>query len=385
MKLIRKSDVLTISVLFIAWRIYLMIVAFFAGKFLPLAQTDKLLGGGPINFPIAPQVFSWANFDGEHYLSIAIFGYKSLEQAFFPVYPMLISFFSKPFWGNQFATILSATIIGLLISNAAFLIALIFLYKLICLEFSKRIAFMSIVLLLIFPTSFFFGAVYSESLFLLFSVLCFYLVRKENYWLAGFFGMLAAATRIFGILLLPAILIDVIRQKESLLKSLGVFLIPIGLGIYMWYQYVTVGDALAFYHLQQIVGPQHQSGLVTLPQVYYRYGKMLITVDSGNTIYQTILLEFFVGISFFLLPIYGFFKKIRWSYLFYAMVGFIAPTIQGSFSSTPRYVIVLFPAFIAMAFFLNKWSKLSKTLFFLSLVFLLTLETTLFIRGYWVA
>lgn len=382
---ITKYDSIKIACLFIVWRSYLVVVAIVSERFLPLAQTDKLLGGGPKNFPLSPGLFSWANFDGEHYLSIAIFGYKSLEQAFFPLFPMIISFFARPFWSNQFSTLLSSIFVGLLISNSAFLLALIFLYELISLDFSKKVAFTTILVFLIFPTSFYFGAVYNESLFLLLSVLCFYFFRKRNFFMTAFFGILAAATRIFGVLLLPALLIDVFRRKEKFSKIFWIFLIPLGLVAYMWYQYLTVGDAFAFYHLQEIVGEQHQYGLVLLPQVYYRYTKMLLTVNIQNPIYQTILLEMAVGISFFLLPIYGFFKKIRWSYLFYALAGFIAPTIQGSFSSVPRYVIVFFPSFLAITLFLNNRTKLLKTLYFFVSLLLLTLETALFIRGYWVA
>ncbi len=386
MKTLRiSSDISKILLLLLSWRLFLVGVFFFAQKNIPLAQADKLLGGGPINFYTAPEIFSWANFDGEHYLSISIFGYKSLEQAFFPFFPMMIHFFASPFWGSSFSTLLSSTIIGLLITNLVIILALLFLYKLILLDFPKKIAFTTIMLLLLFPTSFYFGALYSESLFLLFSVLCFYCVREKRFFLASFFGVLASSTRIFGILLLPVILIEVYQQKEKFFKFFWVFFIPLGLGLYMIYQYLTVGDALAFYHLQEIVGPQHQSGLVSLPQVYFRYIKMLLTVDMKSPIYQTILLEFIIGIVFFLLPIYGYFKKIRLSYLVYAMLGFLTPTIQGSFSSVPRYVIVLFPSFLALALFWNSLSRIPKIIYLFVSVIILGLETALFLRGYWVA
>ncbi|HHT9153693.1 MAG TPA: hypothetical protein ACFYEM_09225, partial [Candidatus Hypogeohydataceae bacterium YC40] len=78
------------------WRFYLIIITLFAVHFVPLGYKDRFLGGGSINYAIAPEIFSWANFDGEHYSSIAIFGYKGLEQAFFPVYPKLIGLLISP-------------------------------------------------------------------------------------------------------------------------------------------------------------------------------------------------------------------------------------------------------------------------------------------------
>src|SRR3990167_5298962 len=91
-----SKDTLKIISLFLGYKVLLFLILFLAIKFIPLANIDKYLGGGGLNYSLMPELFAWANFDGEHYLSIAIFGYKNLEQAFFPVYPMLISFFSRP-------------------------------------------------------------------------------------------------------------------------------------------------------------------------------------------------------------------------------------------------------------------------------------------------
>lgn len=382
-----KSDspIIKISLSFLIWRVLLILISIIAIRFVSLAQTDRFLGGGPVNYQLVPQLFSWANFDGEHYLSISIFGYKSLEQAFFPVYPIIISFMSKPFSHDLLSSLINSTIAGLIISNSAFLMALIVLYKLIQIDFSKEIAFLTILLLLIFPTAFYFGALYSESLFILFSVISFYNARKRKWLIATIFGILASGTRVFGSLLLPSLIIEALLQKEKFSKFFWIILIPLGLILYMIYQYLTTGDILAFYHLQRVVGEQHQSGLSLLPQVYFRYAKMILTVDKSSAIYQTIWLELLVGILFFILPILGYFKKIRFSYLFYALSGFLLPTVQGSFSSLPRYVIVLFPSFLIFALLVNSLPKIIKVaiIFIFSSLFLI--ETTLFLRGYWVA
>lgn len=379
------SPVFKIILLFLSWRFLLILVLLFAIHLVPLGSLDRFLGGGPFNYHIAPEIFAWANFDGEHYLSIAIFGYKEFEQAFFPVYPMIISFFAKPISSTFFSLLLNSTLVGLIVSNTSFLLSLLVLFKLIIMDFSKKIAFATIIIYLLFPTSFYFGSVYSESLFLLLTVSSFYFARKGNWILASIFGSIASATRVFGFLLLPALLIEVYQQKKKISETFWIFLIPLGLISYMLYQYMTAGDALAFYHLQERVGQQHQQGIILLPQVYYRYIKMLLTVDFTQPIYQTIILEFATGIIFFLLPIYGYFKKIRLSYLLFAMTGFLLPNIQGSFSSSPRYVIVLFPSFLAAAIWFGTISKALKIIILFSLCLILCLETVLFLRGYWIA
>ena len=379
-----SKDTLKIISLFLGYKVLLFLILFLAIKFIPLANIDKYLGGGGLNYSLMPELFAWANFDGEHYLSIAIFGYKNLQQAFFPVYPMLINFIASPISFDLLSGLINSTIIGLIISNTAFLIVLLYLVDLIRLDYSKKVSYLTIFLLILFPTSFYFSALYNESLFLLLTVVAFLNARRGNWFLASVFACIASATRIFGIILFPAFIIEAFLQKKYK-RVFWILLIPLGLLAYMYYQYITVGDPLAFYHIQDLIGEQRQSSLVLLPQVYFRYIKMLLTVDPSNIIYQTILLEFICGILFFILPIYGYFKKIRLSYLFFAFVSFIITTVQGSFSSVPRYVLVFFPSFLALALLINNSSKLIKIILFSILGLLLIIETTLFLRGYWVA
>src|SRR3989344_2750787 len=380
-----KSDIFKILALFLIWRLALIIISLLAINFIPLGSTDRYLGGGTAVFYLATELFSLANFDGEHYLSVAIFGYKGLEQAFFPIFPLLIATLSKPFSVNLLSSFISSTLIGLYISNIAFFIALIFVYKLLILDFSKKVSFLTILILLLFPTSFYFGSLYNESLFLALVSGSFYLTRKKRYFLGSVLGVVASATRVFGALLLPVFLIEIYKTKEKFYKWFWILLIPVGLIFYMFYQYLAFGDPLAFYNLQTVVGEQHQKGIILLPQVYFRYIKMLLTVDMANPIYQTVLLEFLTGILFFALPIIGYFKKVKLSYLLYALIGFLAPTIQGSFSSIPRYVLILFPSFLVLALYLESLPKFLRLSILTILACLLFWETTLFLRGYWVA
>ncbi len=157
-----RPDFLNIIGIFLIWKILLIIVLLFAINFVPLGYKDRFLGGGAINYHLAPEVFAWANFDGEHYLSIAIIGYKGLEQAFFPAYPKLIGFLASPFYADFFSALLSTTLVGLILSNLFLLLALVILWDLVRLDYSKKIAHLTIILLLLFPTSFYFGSLYNE-------------------------------------------------------------------------------------------------------------------------------------------------------------------------------------------------------------------------------
>ena len=195
-------------------------------------------------------------------------------------------YFISPFDASFVSMIAS----GLLISNLSFAVSLIVLWKLVRMDFPTKISLMTVIILLIFPTTFFLGAVYSESTFLLLSLLSFYFARKKNWVLSGVFGAISSATRVFGVLLLPALLIEAWQQKQPLSKTFWVFFIPIGLLGYMLYQWLTVGDPIAFYNLQKIIGPQHAEGITLIPQIYYRYANILLTTPVSNPVFQTVVL-----------------------------------------------------------------------------------------------
>lgn len=377
-----KSDpnYLAIICLFIIWKVVLLLILIGAFEFIPLYSTG-LLGGGYENYLVSYYSLPWANFDGEHFLSIAQFGYQQYQQAFFPLFPKLISIGMNNFGDS----IRIGAITGLIISSVCFLSGLIFFYKLLKLDYSPRFSLGAILVLILCPSSFYFNAVYTEALFLMLIMSSFYFFRTKKYFWAGIFGFLASTTRVFGVLLLLSFLIEAYLYKIPLKKIYWILLIPLGLISYMTYLYFTVGDPLAFYNLQLIVGEQHQRGVILFPQVVYRYLKIIIHTNSISPLFTTILFELASGIIFMLLPVIGIFKKVRLSYLFFAFAGFVLPTIQGSFSSLPRYVLILFPSFIVLTLMIKSLPTPLKILLSLLSFVLLTLETAFFLRGYWVA
>lgn len=371
---------------FIFWRILLFAFLFLAIGSVTLQQ--NFLGGGLPSYLKHPFLWAWGNFDGEHYLSIAYQGYQPLTYFFFPIYPLTIAFIAK-FLGGSFT---SLAISGLLISNISFFVALVGLWKLIRLDYKKDIARLTILLLLVFPTSFYFGSIYTESMFLALVVWSFYFARKGKWILAGLLGAVLTATRVVGLALIPALLIEAYLQRREK-KKLNLFPIAIGilfsvLGIfaYMLYLNKVTGDPLEFFHNVSIFGQQRSSNLVLLPQVFYRYFfKVLPSINySYFPVVFVTYLEITTALVFLGLTIASFFK-LRLSYAFYLAIGYIIPTLSGSFSSFHRYVLILFPAFILSAIWLSKRKKWIKAVIFLILILGLLIATSLFTRGFWVA
>src|SRR5437762_2451884 len=115
MKKLLKNDFWIVTLLFFSWKALLLITSFLAVNYFALASRN-FLGGGFSNYIKHPLILSWANFDGEHYLSIAQFGYQNLQHSFFPLFPILINILTKPFEAN----VLSFALVGIIISNSAF-------------------------------------------------------------------------------------------------------------------------------------------------------------------------------------------------------------------------------------------------------------------------
>jgi len=358
---------------FLLWRILLVIFSIISINIIPLRI--GFLGGGLENYLKNPLIWGWANMDGMHYLSIAQNGYFQYEQAFFPLYPLLIRFFIL-FTGGNF--LLS----GLLVSHLFFIGSLVVLYYLLKLDYPSTKANWVIFLLLGFSTSFFFVSVYSESLFLFLTLCAVYFTRKKKWYMASFFALFAGATRLMGIFLVPLIAYEIWKQKTKirLINLFPLLISSLGLIFYMVYLKITVNDPLFFFHAQPAFGANRSGNkLIFLPQVIFRYIKIFVT-STINYDYLIALFEFLMIIITIYILIKNIYK-IRVSYQIFAWLSLLTPTLTGSLSSIPRYILTIFPFFIALSLEKN----LIKYIFLIINASLLIILTMYFFRGYFVA
>lgn len=371
---------------FLGWRVVLFAAAFLAGILIPVFGNRFPYVDRVLSVTRLPNwIWGFGNFDGVHYLRLAQDGYAAqYSQAFFPLYPTLIRIFNFLPKGNLDPTFFvdpSYFYSGMILSAIFFIAALYFLAKLWSDEHGSKISWISIVLLLTFPTSFYFGAVYSESLFLLLAVLTFWFAGKDRYLLAGFMALLASATKIQGILLSVFLLVELIQKRKWELKNvIGIIISPLGLLTYMFYLWKSFGNPIYFLTAQPAFGAE-RSGipLVSLPQVMYRYIKMFLTVGPSGISFWNAALEFLVTIFLIWLLIYSF-KKVKFSYWLFALLAVTLPTLTGTLSSMPRYALLAFPLLPALTRF-NKAGKyiiIAQALLGLALV-------AIFTRGYWVS
>lgn len=369
------------------WRVFLTFVSWVGIKLLPFKDSfpyrEELLV--PYGSPL---FYTWANFDGVHYLGIAKNGYfAQFTQAFFPLYPTLIRFFDL--------LVNNLLLSGLILSHVFLVLGLNYLSELVRLDYGKKVAQKVVILLLVFPTSFFFGSLYTESLFLLLIVGSFYAYRVNNYKEAILLSAFASATRIIGVFMLPSLLhehyllkknklgTDLKHKLRTYLSFLSVGFSASGLVAYMTYLHRIHGDALYFLSAQPAFGAERSSDkIILLYQVIYRYVRMILSVDPYSLLFYTVNLEFWSSIIALILLCVAVYQKMRPSYLIFSFGAYFLPTLTGTFSSMPRYVLLLFPIFIVMAQIRNKWMFRTVLVIF---TILLIVNTILFTRGYWVA
>ncbi len=316
-----------------------------------------------------------ANFDGVHYLNIARNGYAGYEQAFFPLYPLVLRGMAWFLGGNFTAAGIVLGILGSLGSLGLF-------YKLAKEEIGEKATRLAAVFFLFFPTGFFLAGFYNEGLFLCLILAGFLSIKKGWWLLAGIFGGLASATRLVGVFFVIAI--GLIRQIGLIRRTLFLAFAVSGFFVYAFWLWQTYGDPLLFAHVQPAFGANRTGGeIIFLPQVYWRYLKIFFTANVGTLQYWVAFLEFLILNSIFYILWYGWRKKlVRSEYLIFGFWVLIAPTLTGTLSSIPRYALACFPIFMVLAQI--KSNTLKYGILAIS-VLLFVICYLLFSRGYFIS
>jgi Gpi18-like mannosyltransferase len=379
----RPQWLLNVLLFLVLSRGLLNIPALVGANWFPLAE--GIAGRGSLADPrTLPGV--WARWDAGYYLGIAINGYSfhGEELAFFPAYPFLIRLFAV----GQLSLVVWS---GFLVSNLAFILAAILLWHQVRLDFSESIAWGTVITLSVFPTSFFFSAIYTESLFLLFSVLVYRFSARRQYALAGLFVSAASLTRINGLLLGLVPLIEILRNRpsrSSVQVVVAGFSSGAGLGLYGLYLWITQASPLAFVlamsnWTRAIVWPW-QTVFDSLAVAVCGYGgfrdNWFMRVTSAEDLLSALL---FIGctiLAFFLV------RRSLFAYSVATMLLFLishGPYTLG-LCSISRYVLGLFPGFIVLGILLDRVPRLKWGAWAIWLVILFFL-TGWFASGRWVA
>ncbi|MFC4769955.1 hypothetical protein [Effusibacillus consociatus] len=323
---------------------------------------DNLSVAGYLKYIIIDNFYKW---DSGWYGSIVEKGYTPKSSAFFPLYPMLI-------YAGHHLFSLSIPMAGALISNLAFLAMLYFAYKLLRVDYEQKDARKIMWLLCLFPTSYYFSAVYTESLFLLLMAITLYCIRTQNWTGALASGWFVSITRNTGVFLTVPYALETFKIKTwgdlfSFLRGSKthwiqirwkpfflVFLMPLPFFAYMGYLWFKFQDSFAFMHSQDQFGRGSLNPFVTIYKGYETNLAYLLKTDHIEWYGIYYFVEVFV-VSLALLVLVGTIRKLRLSYwiiiLYSVLIPLSAPAngqVIDYFVSFIRYSLVIFPLFIGL-------------------------------------
>jgi len=299
----------------------------------------------------------WARWDSDFFLRIAQDGYDDASAAFHPLYPATVAVLGRVLFGHY-------VLAGLVISLLAALGSFVLLYQLTEKRLGRDGARRSVLYLAIFPMALFLQAVYSESLFLLLVLATFLFAERNSFPSAGVTAGLAILTRAAGLALLPALALMAWRSPDRRRALLGVALaIPVA-AIYPLVLWQQLGDPFAFTDAQDRwhrhfsrAGPFGGiwDGLVAgwrgLEQFVVGHGTYVAGVPARHAAAEN--LQAAVYLIIFLALTVVVWRRFGAPYGLFAAVSLAIPLSYPSsrwpLLSLPRFGLVIFPFFLALA------------------------------------
>ncbi|MDJ0658492.1 MAG: mannosyltransferase family protein [Crocosphaera sp.] len=221
--------------------------------------------------------FGWEVFsawDSDLYQKIATNSYDKLGSepganvAFFPLFPLLIRL------GMSLG--FSSNIVGFFINNAAFFLTLFIVYVWVKNNNSSSAARWVVAILAWCPSSIFGTVIYTEGLFLLLSSLALFTFENKQYTQTILWGILATATRITGLALVPTFLFIAWRKKLSIMAYVAALGSSGGILLYSLYCWFQFNDPIAFITVQYTQW-QRKQGID-----WEGWGRMLAEITIGG-------------------------------------------------------------------------------------------------------
>lgn len=147
--------------------------------------------------------------DAAYYLHLCELGYRKGEEAvaFYPLLPMLIRGTSSVFGGNYQVT-------GLVLSNAFSLVGWVLFYERVRRRWGKDVASWALIFLVMFPGSFFFQLLYTESLFFLLVMVLWWGLEERRRGLVWGAALLLPMTRAVGVFAVLPIAWYAVQESE---------------------------------------------------------------------------------------------------------------------------------------------------------------------------
>ncbi len=297
----------------------------------------------------------WQRWDAPHYINLVEQGYAGyIEDG----QPLFLVFFPLYVWITRAvaAVIPNTAVAGLLVSYLCFGGGCVYLYRLAEEEYGDRVVRRTLILLCAYPFSFFFGGIMTESLFLLTTAAGLYHIRGHRWGRAALWGILAALTRMQGVLLVGVAIAEIFCEVKPLAKRgmergrafleigkrLPVLAAPVlgSLGYLALNAHVT-GNPFAFTEMQQ----HWSQGFQWFPEVLAYVAKNAFTWPEVSVRWDMWIPELILFPVFALL-LWRSWKKHRSMLTLYAFVYLILNYCLSWLLSAGRYLACGIPFFL---------------------------------------
>lgn len=341
----------------ILWKVFILALLFrLAAALGGLILYNNTLAGEGLRFSALPRL--WARWDAPHYIHLVELGYGGyLEDG----KPLFLVFFPLYVWLTRAVThvISDAAAAGILVSGLCFAWGNVYLYRLVSEEYGRKTAGRTLLLLWTFPFSFFFGGIMTESLFLLTTAAGLYHIHRHQWGKAAIWGILAAMTRMQGVLLIGAACAEIFCQVKPLAKQgkerkqafleigrrLPVLVAPaLGSAAYFALNFHITGDPFAFTEMQE----HWSQGFMWFPKVLTYLAKNAFTWHTATTRWEMWIPELIL-FPIFALLLWRSWRKHRSMFVLYAFVYFNLNYCLSWLLSAGRYLSCAVPCFFFAA------------------------------------
>lgn len=301
----------------------------------------------------------WARWDAPHYIKLAELGYggyledgKPLFLVFFPLYVWI---------ARGVATVLQDTALaGMTVSFLCFAWGCVYLYRLAAEEYGGKRARLCLALLGAFPFSFFYGGIMTESLFLLTTSAALYHIRRHQWRRFALWGILAALTRMQGVILIGAAVAELFNDEKPFSfterngrrmwwtrigSHLPLLCSPVlGSLVYLGLNAYVSGNAFAFTEMQK----HWSQGFQWFPSVLAYLAENALTWPRVSTRWEMWIPEL-VLFPIFALLLWRSWKKHRSMLTLYAFVYLILNYCLSWLLSAGRYLSAGVPFYLFAA------------------------------------
>lgn len=306
----------------------------------------------------------WARWDSAWFVRIAEHGYASGQgaPAFYPLYPALVGVVGRAMGGHFVSA-------GVLISGTSAAFAFVLLYRLADHLVGESAATRAVLYLAIFPMTLFLSAVYSEALFLALACASFLFAEQDRMPRAAAMAALAALTRPVGFLLIPSLV--VIGWQRGRRRDIAwLALVPAAFAAYpalliaqgrSAFSFVGVETSAIWLRHLSWAGPLGglwgglRAGALGLEQFAIGDTRSTWPIVQGQSLFAVAATN--IESLAYVLVVLGLLvialRRLPLAYSLYMTLGLILPLSMPSarwpLLSFPRFTLVLFPMFIALA------------------------------------